>query len=103
MAARSSAPAERAQTGLSDPTMASATYEAASGNGNGNHTNGVTNGKAKVGIDLIKSLIPETSGEQNYSADTVEEHGDICPSCGASALVYEEGCSKCYACGHSEC
>jgi ribonucleoside-diphosphate reductase alpha chain len=29
--------------------------------------------------------------------------GDICPSCGASALVYEEGCSKCHACGHSEC
>lgn len=29
--------------------------------------------------------------------------GDICPTCGASALVYEEGCSKCHACGHSEC
>jgi len=28
---------------------------------------------------------------------------DICPSCGASALVYEEGCVKCHACGHSEC
>ncbi|MBI4153379.1 vitamin B12-dependent ribonucleotide reductase [Candidatus Woesebacteria bacterium] len=29
--------------------------------------------------------------------------GDICPSCGASSLVYEEGCAKCYSCGHSEC
>jgi len=29
--------------------------------------------------------------------------GDICPSCGASALVNEEGCSKCHSCGHSEC
>ncbi|HKC04436.1 MAG TPA: adenosylcobalamin-dependent ribonucleoside-diphosphate reductase [Patescibacteria group bacterium] len=29
--------------------------------------------------------------------------GDICPSCGSSALVYEEGCAKCHACGHSEC
>lgn len=28
---------------------------------------------------------------------------DICPSCGASALVYEEGCVKCHVCGHSEC
>jgi len=28
---------------------------------------------------------------------------DICPSCGAGALAYEEGCRKCYACGHSEC
>jgi len=29
--------------------------------------------------------------------------GDICPSCGSGALVYEEGCVKCHACGHSEC
>jgi ribonucleoside-diphosphate reductase alpha chain len=28
---------------------------------------------------------------------------DICPECGTSAFVYEEGCGKCYACGHSEC
>jgi len=33
----------------------------------------------------------------------VTKTGDICPSCGASALVYEEGCAKCHACGHSEC
>lgn len=29
--------------------------------------------------------------------------GDICPACGSPALVYQEGCSKCHACGHSEC
>ena len=29
--------------------------------------------------------------------------GDICPSCGAPAMVFEEGCAKCHACGHSEC
>lgn len=34
---------------------------------------------------------------------TLSVAGDICPSCGSSALVYEEGCNKCYACGHSEC
>lgn len=33
----------------------------------------------------------------------IEKPGDICPSCGAGALVFEEGCSKCHACGHSEC
>lgn len=33
----------------------------------------------------------------------IEKVGDICPSCGASAFVYEEGCSKCHACGYSEC
>ena len=30
-------------------------------------------------------------------------HADICPECGAVALVHEEGCAKCYACGHAEC
>lgn len=29
--------------------------------------------------------------------------GDLCPTCGAAALVHEEGCRKCYSCGHSEC
>jgi ribonucleoside-diphosphate reductase alpha chain len=29
--------------------------------------------------------------------------GDICPECGEAALVNEEGCRKCYACGYSEC
>ncbi len=29
--------------------------------------------------------------------------GDLCPECGAPALVNEEGCRKCYGCGYSEC
>jgi ribonucleoside-diphosphate reductase alpha chain len=29
--------------------------------------------------------------------------GDLCPECGVAALVNEEGCRKCYACGYSEC
>jgi ribonucleoside-diphosphate reductase alpha chain len=28
--------------------------------------------------------------------------GNLCPECG-NAMVYEEGCRKCYSCGHSEC
>ena len=28
---------------------------------------------------------------------------DLCPECGDASLVYEEGCAKCYSCGHSEC
>ncbi len=28
---------------------------------------------------------------------------DICPSCGEATLAHEEGCAKCYSCGHSEC
>jgi ribonucleotide reductase alpha subunit len=29
--------------------------------------------------------------------------GDLCPACGEAAFVNEEGCRKCYSCGHSEC
>lgn len=28
---------------------------------------------------------------------------DLCPSCGAAAFVFEEGCAKCYSCGYSKC
>jgi ribonucleoside-diphosphate reductase alpha chain len=29
--------------------------------------------------------------------------GNLCPECGCNTLVFEEGCRKCYNCGHSEC
>ncbi|HEU5230854.1 MAG TPA: LAGLIDADG family homing endonuclease, partial [Ktedonobacteraceae bacterium] len=29
--------------------------------------------------------------------------GNLCPHCGCNTMVYEEGCRKCYTCGHSEC
>jgi ribonucleoside-diphosphate reductase alpha chain len=29
--------------------------------------------------------------------------GNFCPNCGQMALVNEEGCHKCYACGFSSC
>ncbi|OGG18515.1 hypothetical protein A2721_01715 [Candidatus Gottesmanbacteria bacterium RIFCSPHIGHO2_01_FULL_47_48] len=28
---------------------------------------------------------------------------DLCPSCGAAAFIYEEGCAKCLACGYAKC
>ncbi len=28
---------------------------------------------------------------------------DLCPNCGHATYVHEEGCRKCYSCGHSEC
>ena len=40
---------------------------------------------------------------QAASESTATNLYDICPACGAGALAYEEGCRKCYACGHSEC
>ncbi|MCQ3936426.1 MAG: hypothetical protein DPW18_05190 [Chloroflexi bacterium] len=60
-----------------------------------------------------KSGIPteEVKSNGNGSGHTIEEEaamnkmriGDLCPECGEAAVVNEEGCRKCYACGYSEC
>jgi len=51
--------------------------------------------------------IPTDIGEQvdwlKNSEMSPMRIGDLCPECGQAALVNEEGCRKCYACGYSEC
>lgn len=37
------------------------------------------------------------------AAQQMMKIGDLCPECGEAAVVNEEGCRKCYACGYSEC
>jgi ribonucleoside-diphosphate reductase alpha chain len=37
------------------------------------------------------------------AASSTMKIGDLCPECGEAAVVNEEGCRKCYACGFSEC
>lgn len=54
----------------------------------------VTSNETSAGLDLVES---------NSGFSYGERFGDICPSCGAGAFVFEEGCSKCLACGYSEC
>ena len=34
---------------------------------------------------------------------SVFSHVNMCPECGNSSFIYEEGCSKCYECGYSVC
>ena len=41
--------------------------------------------------------------EEAESAFQKMKIGDLCPECGEAAVVNEEGCRKCYACGFSEC
>jgi ribonucleoside-diphosphate reductase alpha chain len=50
------------------------------------------------------------NGVANLNANGVIANGtvrtlkaDLCPECGDTTLVYEEGCKKCYSCGYSEC
>ncbi len=87
---------------------------------NGSSNLGVEISSAKAVMEAQKVGISDTLREQGESdpkmafsepttAPNLElfpkemAHGDICPSCGKAALVYEEGCAKCYSCGHAEC
>jgi ribonucleoside-diphosphate reductase alpha chain len=45
---------------------------------------------------------PETS-EAAPKDQPLLKIGDLCPECGQAAVINEEGCRKCYACGYSEC
>ena len=45
----------------------------------------------------------ETGAEAPSEGQVVMRIGDLCPECGSAALVAEEGCRKCHACGFSEC
>jgi ribonucleoside-diphosphate reductase alpha chain len=57
----------------------------------------------KVGQDPLGNLNDPVAASAPFNEAQASQIGDICPSCGASSLVYEEGCVKCYSCGHSEC
>jgi ribonucleoside-diphosphate reductase alpha chain len=47
---------------------------------------------------------PEPSPGESINFDSNNKPiGDLCPECGAAALVNEEGCRKCYTCRYSEC
>ena len=70
-----------------------------------------------IALALLKHLEAEPGammsrdGEQQLSLPIARHdtgaaeavRANLCPSCGSVSLVYEEGCKKCYSCGHSEC
>ena len=47
--------------------------------------------------------LAETGHSEPPPAQYSLKIGDLCPECGEAAVVNEEGCRKCYACGFSEC
>jgi ribonucleoside-diphosphate reductase alpha chain len=55
-------------------------------------------------------VIPEKSSNNGHddpvapvSLSRLQTTGNLCSQCGCNTMVYEEGCRKCYNCGHSEC
>ncbi len=45
----------------------------------------------------------QTSADASLSLSHLSVIGNLCPKCGCNTMVHEEGCRKCYNCGHSEC
>lgn len=64
-----------------------------------------------VGVVTPESVMVHSSNGNGHATTNGNGHaaiptrttGDFCPSCGQIALVYEEGCRKCYVCGFSAC
>jgi ribonucleoside-diphosphate reductase alpha chain len=67
---------------------------------------------------MREASVPHNGNGHKYLQETMEIYpavpdllepqpqtriGDLCPECGEAAVVNEEGCRKCYACGFSEC
>jgi ribonucleoside-diphosphate reductase alpha chain len=49
-----------------------------------------------------KHPAPQPEPQRGHQA-ALFKFGDLCPECGEAAVINEEGCRKCYACGYSEC
>ena len=56
------------------------------------------------GNNMLTELALDASEDaETQRVASVQQIGDLCPECGQAAVVNEEGCRKCYACGFSEC
>jgi len=56
----------------------------------------IANGKDTDHANGIQAASPLSMSHMSIT-------GNLCPQCGCNTMVYEEGCKKCYNCGHSEC
>lgn len=68
--------------------------------GIGQVLDGYLNEKSGITVEEVKT---NGNGHSESTSSAKMKIGDICPECGEAAVVNEEGCRKCYACGFSEC
>lgn len=76
-------------------------------NGNGTIKNMVKETREDLdqAVNVLNKINDNPDGQTHMFAQAAPTNiaADICPNCGANALVYQEGCVKCHSCGHSEC
>ncbi len=51
-----------------------------------------------LGPSVVNTPLPLSTEKSGF-----HPIGELCPECGEATLINEEGCRKCYTCGHSEC
>ena len=69
-----------------------------------NRISSIADAVARVLAEDFKLKINSKSDAETVKVEPkTAAHGDMCPECGNSALIKEEGCSKCYNCGYSVC
>ncbi len=81
-------------------------FEIPTASGNGSHVESAAVEPLPLKPQPAAEAQPAPEGQapqQTGKALDVNQVGDICPECGAAAVVYTEGCARCYACGYSEC
>lgn len=73
-------------------------------NGNGAHQHESDEEDSLVGGNVF-SAMPKMMkfAEEEEEEEPTARQRDLCPECGSAAMVYEEGCNKCYSCGYSKC
>ncbi|OQY33737.1 MAG: hypothetical protein B6243_06165 [Anaerolineaceae bacterium 4572_5.2] len=59
--------------------------------------------EAKSLEEWTPPTVEKSQDNGGHVVSKVPRIGDLCPECGEAAVVNEEGCRKCYACGFSEC
>lgn len=80
------------------------TVQEANGNGNGKTVSETQRSEGNIEQPASKPEVKEPEAvKQPLVLTTDEIRRDICPKCGIASFIYEEGCKKCYSCGHSEC
>ncbi len=71
-----------------------------------NRVSSIPDAVAKVLADEFDIAVKSNGSnvvEETKKEITVFSHVDMCPECGNSSFIQQEGCAKCYECGYSVC
>ena len=63
----------------------------------------IPNSSVRCVSATVEGVVVSTHRTQPSTFRNPNSSADICPVCGQSSLIREEGCTHCRSCGYSEC